>query len=61
MTRKEVLIEELRKINFYWDDLSRGRSEPELEHLVQELKTSRKIILGIFNYKIMGEADQEGK
>lgn len=61
MSRKEDLIEALKKINFYWDELSRGRSEAELDRVVQELQTGRKIILGIFNYKIMGKAESEEK
>jgi len=61
MTKKEELIEELKRINFYWCVLNRGKSEAELEHLVQELKTSRQIIRGIFNHEIMGELDTEAK
>jgi len=57
MTKKEELIRQLKEINFYWKELSEGKSEEELEKLIQELKALRRAIKSIFNYKIMGEVD----
>ncbi len=57
MSKREELIEELKKISFYWKELSEGKSEEELEKIIQELKAVRRAIKNIFNYKIMGEVD----
>jgi len=53
MTRREELIAELAKINFYWRELSEGRSEDEIEKIITELKQARQMIKGIFNFKVM--------
>jgi len=57
MSKREELIKELKKISFYWKELSEGKSEEELEKIIQELKAIRRAIKNIFNYKIMGEVD----
>ena len=49
MTKKEELIRQLKEINFYWKELSEGKSEEELERLIQELKALRRAIKSIFN------------
>jgi len=47
------LIEELKRISFYWQELSAGKSEDDLEKIIQELKQARETIKGIFPFKIM--------
>lgn len=55
MKRKRELIEELKKINFYWKELGEKSSDEELEEIIKELKEVRKTLKSIFNFKIMGE------
>jgi|GEM_PF-2190667 len=57
---REKLIKELKGLNFYWKELSQGKSEEELEKIIRELKNTKKTIKAIFNYKIMGEVEEEG-
>ena len=60
-TKREKLVSELKELNFYWEELSAGKSEEELEKLIFELKTARKTIKNIFKSKIMGKVDEEGE
>jgi len=53
--KKEKLIAELERINFYWRELSEGKSEAELEKMVNELKQARQTIKSIFPYRIMSQ------
>jgi hypothetical protein len=52
--KKEKLTAELEKINFYGRELSAGKSEAELEKLVEDLKQARQTIKSIFPFGIMG-------
>ena len=54
-SKKEKLIAELQKINFYWREMSGGKSEAELEKLVEDLKQARQTIKSIFPFGIMGK------
>jgi len=54
-SKKEKLVAELQKINFYGREMSEGKSEAELEKLVEDLKQARQTIKSIFPYKIMSQ------
>lgn len=60
-SKRERLLAELEKISFYWRELAEGRSEAELEKVIEELKSARRNIKNIFNFKIMGEVETEEK
>ena len=53
MSRRDDLTNELKELNFYWKQLSEGKSETELEQTISELKLCRQTIKNIFPFKIM--------
>ena len=56
------MIAQLKDLNFYWQEISAGKSDEELEKIIAGLKQDRKIIKGIFNYNIFGKTGEgEGK
>jgi hypothetical protein len=60
--KREKLIAQLKDLNFYWQEISAGKSDEELEKIIAGLKQDRKIIKGIFNYNIFGKTGEgEGK
>ena len=52
----EELIAELKSLSLYWRELSAGKDDEEIARVLARLKTDRKTIKGIFNYKIFGPA-----
>lgn len=56
--KRDKLVKELQRLNFYWQELSAGKSETELERLIRELKQERSALKNIFNYRIMGEIEE---
>jgi hypothetical protein len=56
--KRDKLVKELQRLNFYWQELSAGKSETELERLIWELKQERSALKNIFNYRIMGEIEE---
>jgi len=57
--KRDQLVAELQRLNFYWRELSEGRSEGELEKIITELKQARATLKSIFNYRIMGGVEEQ--
>jgi hypothetical protein len=54
---REELIAELKSLSLYWRELSEGKSDEEIARELARLKSDRKAIKGIFNYKILGPTE----
>jgi hypothetical protein len=49
---RQELIADLKRLSFYWRELSQDRSDAELAQELARLQTDRQAVKGIFNYKI---------
>lgn len=53
---REQLIAELKRLSYYWRELSEGKDDEAIARELARLKADRKAIKGIFNYKTFGPA-----